>query len=211
LSKKQARRYKRVKSEETGVFGGVEMSKLDLDLEKPTTLVVADATVEAEKEEPATIMSLLRRPNTRMALMIYGFHSFIMTSTDEIFPLFSLAEVDKGGLGLLETKIGVILFGAGFVYIVCNYVMFKFFTKKFGTCIACCIGAAMSGPTFWLVSLSVYIGDDDHVEGELGTNVYLYLIFITGFFRCFGSLSFATVTLLGNDSVPAHQRATYNG
>merc|ERR1711871_1139747 len=78
---------------------------------------------------PATISSLLMHPPTRAALVVYWIFSFCITVTDEIIPLFALCD-NRGGLSLEVHKIGLTPSSSGIIYILIQYRMYKFFSRK---------------------------------------------------------------------------------
>ena len=218
----RGRRYKRLKSDaqqdEDNNDEEIELGEIEFDIDNNTgdgksaaKPMVVDA---GETLQPATMMSLLRRPTTRKVTLIYASFSFITTTADEMFPLFCLAEYGRagGGLGLIESSIGEVLFGAGLIYIIFQYAVFKRIVAALGREKALVVGTFLSGPWYFILSFAVFMrngGTED--KPELLPEVWLFLCAMTGFIRVFSSVHFGTITLLGNECVPAHQRATFNG
>lgn len=165
-----------------------------------------------DDEQPATISSLLGRKQTRSALILYWFFSFLVQCIDEVFPLFCMSKLS--GLGIEEKVIGKVLSSTGFCYILLQYFCVTGLSKRYGTFNALKIGMALCAPLVTFMPLSLLmdgLGAKSSSELNITWPTLIFVSFLYGIVRTFSSVVFSTCTILLNSSVPSHQRGTMNG
>eukprot|EP00934_Nitzschia_sp_Nitz4_P002778 Nitzschia sp. Nitz4//scaffold307_size21646//13824//15683//NITZ4_008599-RA/size21646-processed-gene-0.15-mRNA-1//-1//CDS//3329547142//2768//frame0 len=174
------------------------------------SFMIEDSTSEeaVEDHKPATIQSLWARTSTRNHLLIYWVYSFLIIAVDETFPLYCISR--SSGLGIQEKTIGSILSGTGVFYILLQYVLVTKLVDWYGFYVALRISALCSVPIVALIPISL-MTNRDAAEGTLNSSTLVFLCLIYAIARSFSSVTFSTLTLTTNRTVPAHQRATMNG
>lgn len=161
-----------------------------------------------EDHEPATIKSLLQRRSTRQHLMIYWVYSFLVICVDETFPLFCMSK--GSGLAIEEKSIGNILSGTGVCYVLIQYFLLTQLVDRFGFYTSLKVGALCSVPLICLLPLSL-LTNRGAPEGTLTWATLGFLSAVYAVARSFSSVTFSTITMTTNRTVPAHHRATMNG
>ena len=166
---------------------------------------------------PATISSLLHHPPTRATLIVYWIFSFCITVTDEIIPLFALCD-NRGGLSLEVHKIGLTLSSSGIVYILIQYRMYKFFSRKIGMKGCLILAISFFVPATVLIPAVLFVQGEGGEGGEKGGDTsnltwaaFIYLAVIIGITRAFASMFFSSITLMSNATVHKSHRGTMNG
>ena len=156
----------------------------------------------------ATICNLWSRKTTRQHLVLYWFFSFVVISIDEIFPLFCISK--DSGLGVQESQIGNILTGTGIFYVIIQYVMVTQLVDAFGYYTTMRIGTLCSLPFCILIPISL-LTNRNASEGELTLSTMSFLSVVYAIIRAFSSVTFSTITMTTNRTVPTSHRATMNG
>ena len=173
---------------------------------------------EGENEEDdaatigdATIRGIWASSETRICLILYWLFSFAIVSSDEMIPLFGLAD-NAGGLKLLPKSIGTFMSASGVFFICLNYPLYKYTVAKVGRR-QCLINATlMFAPLTLLVPVSIFIDQGEVEEHTISWSVFLYLTFVVGCARLCASQYFSCISLMLNQSVqnPNH-RGSMNG
>lgn len=163
---------------------------------------------QEEAKETATIKSLMQRPSTRSHLILNWIYAFLVITVDETFPLYCMSK--QSGLGVEEKMIGNLLSGAGAVYVLIQYLLLTNLVDRYGFYKAMKIAAFFSVPTVFLVPVSL-ITNRNAVEGTLTPSTYALISVVYAVARAFSSVTFSTLTMTTNRTVPAHQRAAMNG
>jgi len=169
--------------------------------------VPEDTEPTIQEERPATIRSLWSRKITRQHLMVYWIYSFLVISVDEAFPLFCISK--SSGLAITEKTIGNILSGTGVCYVALQYFLLTSLVDQFGFYKALRIGCLFSIPVVCLLPISL-ITNQGAPEGTLTWLTFVFLSTIYAVARAFSSVTFSTLTMTTNRTVPAYQRATMN-
>lgn len=160
---------------------------------------------------PATMRSIMARPNTRKFLATYWLFSFVIISTDEMVPLFGLAD-NGGGLHLQLKSIGTFIAAAGVIYVAVQYTIYKAVVARIGRFWTMVLGTALYGPFSFLVPFSLLFEDSaNESKNQMGWPRFIFLGLAIGLARTFASMHFSSVSLLLNGSVVTEHRGTMNG
>eukprot|EP00526_Cylindrotheca_closterium_P005424 CAMPEP_0113611156 /NCGR_PEP_ID=MMETSP0017_2-20120614/5404_1 /TAXON_ID=2856 /ORGANISM="Cylindrotheca closterium" /LENGTH=573 /DNA_ID=CAMNT_0000520081 /DNA_START=398 /DNA_END=2119 /DNA_ORIENTATION=- /assembly_acc=CAM_ASM_000147 len=167
-----------------------------------------ETTSIREDEEPATIRSLWNRKLTRRHLVVYWMYSFLVICVDETFPLYCISK--ESGLAVQEKNIGNILSGTGLFYVSLQYFLLTGLVDRFGLYSAMRIGAFMSIPLCCLMPVTL-ITIKGAPEGQVNWPTLAYISVVYAVIRAFSTVTFSTLTMSTNKTVPPHHRATMNG
>mmetsp|Transcript_13507 Transcript_13507/g.29356 ORF Transcript_13507/g.29356 Transcript_13507/m.29356 type:complete len:203 (+) Transcript_13507:1081-1689(+) len=123
------------------------------------------------------------------------------------------------GLGVAEKMIGNLLSGAGSFYLVLQFFFLTNLVDRYGFYKTMKIGALLSIPTVCLIPLTLItnnhhggvLAGDTTEEGTLTWSTLAFMSVVYANVRAFASVTFSTITMTTNRTVPAHQRATMNG
>lgn len=188
------------------------------DIEMSATSSDDDGEGESENENEedktigdATIRGIWASSETRICLILYWLFSFAIVSSDEMIPLFGLAD-NSGGLKLLPKSIGTFMSASGVFFICLNYPLYTYTVAKVGRR-RCLINATlMFAPLTLLVPVSMFIDQGEVEEHTISWSVFLYLTFVVGCARLCASQYFSCISLMLNQSVqnPNH-RGSMNG
>ncbi|KAL7581304.1 hypothetical protein ACA910_006069 [Epithemia clementina (nom. ined.)] len=183
-----------------------------------------DERAAAESRSPKTsVLSLLKRPQTRSCLLVYWGQSFVTLAIDEMFPLFCIST--SAGFGLSERKIGQILSTSGIIFAFCQYWMQSIAYSQFGLYGAIRAAAVMCAPTIFLFPVSLLINrrystttaassiSEEEADDRDPISVYTfaYLCFVLAMTKSFMLVFFANISVAINRTVPADSRAALNG
>lgn len=174
---------------------------------------------------PPSMLSILKRPQTRAVLLIYWFNSFVTLTSDEVFPLFAMSR--EAGLGLAESSIGKVLSGCGLLFAVSQYHVYQWIYRRWGLYGTIRIGAAVAAPLFLFTPAAVWLArahaarfdasnpsefmDTPDAPRTLPKVVFAYLAIVLASTKVATLLFFSSISVAVNRSVPASQMATTNG
>ncbi|KAL3940100.1 MAG: hypothetical protein SGBAC_005284 [Bacillariaceae sp.] len=175
---------------------------------KPDEEQMTETISPLEDEEKATIRSLWSRIPTRQHLIVYWMYSFSVVCVDETFPLYCISK--GSGLAIQEKNIGDILSATGLFYVTLQYFLLTGLVDRLGLYSAMRIGAFMSIPLCCLVPISL-ITMKGAPEGQVNWPTLAYISLTYGVIRAFSTVTFSTLTMSTNKTVPSHHRATMNG
>jgi hypothetical protein len=130
----------------------------------------------------------------------YWFYTFCSVAQSEVFPLFAMS--NRGGLGLGESSIGVIVAVSGLVYCLGQYHTFTVCMHRFGLVRSMQYGTLFAALPVMAMPLGVFM------TGTLQTT---YLGFIMGISLIWGNVFLGTMTIAANQSVDVEVRAQMNG
>ncbi|CAJ1949636.1 unnamed protein product [Cylindrotheca closterium] len=170
--------------------------------------LLTETTSAREDEEPATIRSLWNRIPTRRHLLVYWMYSFLVISVDETFPLYCISK--ESGLAVQEKNIGDILSSTGIFYVTLQYFLLTTLVNRLGLYPAMRIGAIMSIPVCCLMPITL-ITIKGAPEGQVNWPTLAHISITYAVIRAFSTVTFSTLTMSTNKTVPSHHRATMNG
>jgi hypothetical protein len=130
----------------------------------------------------------------------YWVYTFTSVAQSEGFPLVAMSH--KGGLGLNETSIGIIVAISGLIYCLGQYITFTTCLRHFGVVGTMRYGALGACLPLSLMPFGLYL---------TGWMQALYLATIMGTVLIFGNVFLGTSTMTTNRTVKPHQRARMNG
>ena len=94
--------------------------------------------------------------NVYYYLYCYWCYAFTSISGSEAFPLFAMAAISNGGLGLNESNIGTVQTIGGLVFVIGQYTIFSWAMKTFGLVKSMRLGALFNN-LYVLIPLALYI------------------------------------------------------
>ena len=152
----------------------------------------------------ATIKSLWARQSTRKHLLLYRFYPFLIITVDKTSPLYCISKYS--GLGFEEKM------RAGSFFILIQYFLLTTHkpVDRYGFYKSMKIGAFFSAPVVCLIPLSL-ITNRGAAEGALTWSTLILVSIVYAIARVCSSVTFSTLTMTTNRTVPAHQRAAMNG
>ena len=163
----------------------------------------SDNTNSHEKPSVWSILSEVSQARYFLATMwAFAFTSLVSLET---FPLFAMASIDHGGLGLDETSIGLVQTVAALVFITSQPFAFRRITEHFGFLGALKVAALARSICVLAVPFSVFLSKDR--RGQLA-----YLGLVLGLLGIGGSIFSGCTTMGLNGCVTdASVRASMNG
>lgn len=167
---------------------------------KPDEIIDTDPNI--------TMKSIWSKPATRDHLIAFWVLVFSSLFYDESVPLFFVAV--KGGLGIEEKQIGVILSGAGLFYGALQYFLYHKIMNRFGLYGTMKLAAALGTPLAMLTPISSYLNAGEPLH-SINIFTYLFLCVLLGTIRIFAGIYFATSSLGANRSVSQEEFSAMNG
>lgn len=149
--------------------------------------------------------TIWQNENTRDHLIIFWLLVFSSLAFDESVPLFLIA--NRGGLGLHEKTIGLILSGSGLFYGVFQYVLYYQIYSTWGLYGTMKIATTIGTPLAILTPLAAMFNRDEP-PNEINWYTYLYLVILLGIIRIFAGIMFAAASLGATKAIPQDQLPT---
>jgi MFS family permease len=194
--------------EDVNQYGATSGVSLCIVPSKEVEVLHGEKLIKGKEKSTATIKSLLARTSTRKHLIMYWTFSFLSISIDETFPLYCMSK--DSGLGVTEKMIGNLLSGAGSVFLVLQFLLLTNLVERYGLYKAMRIGALFSVPLVCFIPLTL-VTNRVAAAGTLTWSTLGLTSVIYALARAFAAVTFSTIAMTTNRTVPAHQRATMNG
>jgi MFS family permease len=152
-----------------------------------------------------TVISLLSMRLVYISCILYGLISFAHIMMSEVFPLWLVIPVDKGGFGFDSSRIGVTIMISGPVSIVTQVFVYPILEKKYGVLKVFRIGiVCFTILAFLIPSITIFSYTSKALPYALMVTSYTLMQVVIGW-------SYVCVFVFVNNSCYSHQRATVNG
>lgn len=158
----------------------------------------------AVKKRGATIRELLDTPGVSLAMTAYFVLSFIDLSFSEVIPLWAIASVAAGGLGLQQQRIAFLMTFTGCIQVAYTMVFYPVIVEHLGRVQSFHKGQMLFIPVCLGITLLNALP-----AGSLAQFVLLVLMFAVARACC--SLGNSSIGLIVNRCVEKEQRASVNG
>jgi hypothetical protein len=156
----------------------------------------------------SVVVTLLKQKSVVLAVVLYTLLAFVYIVHNEVFSLWVIVPVDKGGLGFHTGQIGLLLGIGGGVLIVFQTFIYPFAVRKIGVVRAFQIGTFGGTFIFFLYPLTSNFADTgDNINWILWTSLILVIAVKT----CCGGFSFSSIFVLVSNCAPGSQAGAANG
>lgn len=171
----------------------------------PETLTDHKHPVTGDKvKRGATIFELLRTPGVAPAFSAYFVLSFVDLSFSEVIPLWAIASVSVGGLGMEQRRIGFLMTFTGCLQVVYTMVVYPMLVKLLGRVESFRIGQIVFIPFCLGITLLNKMKPESLQQ-------FVMLVFVFAVARAGCSLGNSSIGLIVNRCVRKEQRASING
>jgi MFS family permease len=156
------------------------------------------------KKRGATVKELLNTPGVSFALSAYFVLSFIDLSFSEIIPLWAIASVAAGGLGMEQQRIGFLMTFTGCLQVAYTMIFYPIIVGYLGRVQSFRKGQMLFIPFCLGITLL-----NDFSAGSF--TQFVLLVFMFAIARACCSLGNSSIGLIVNRCVQKEQRASING
>lgn len=154
----------------------------------------------------STIFGLLRQSDVLLSTMLYGLISFAVIVINEIFPLWVVMPVKKGGFDLDVHAIGVITTICGVLSIFCQVFLYPMLVDKMGVLEVFQLAVLIHCATSFVTTLLSFVTALRSVAA-----IWVGLVVDQFIFNVAANWAYISVFVLINNSSYRSQRATVNG
>lgn len=148
--------------------------------------------------------TLLAVPRIRLLICIYGLYSFLYTGFDQVFPLWTISSVTKGGLDWTTSEIGQVLLACGLSILIFECFAVPCITKR--------IGVAVSNrvATSTLIPVLLVFPVLSRLNGAGGYEYATVFIDLFAFYAC-SNATYISLLLGINNATEEDRRGELNG
>ena len=171
----------------------------------PETLSHSQSSSGVEaKKRGATINELLNTPGVSYALSAYFVLSFVDLSFSEIIPIWAIASIAAGGLGMKQKRIGFLMTFTGCLQVVYTMILYPVIVNYLGR-----VQSLRKGQMFFIPFCLGITLLSELEKGSLAQ--FIILVFMFAIARACCSLGNSSIGLIVNRCVLKEQRASING